>query len=108
MQHPALTDHTIMQCGVRIWRQDVERGSFYSLGYGPFHRPAENAFVIIIHAEYKTAVDRHSEVTQPPYRLIVVVADILHLPLAMQIADAGRFKPHKQATKPAGHGLFQQ
>src|ERR1700760_2111167 len=98
MQNPPLRSHTIMEGGVRIWRQDVERGSFYPLGYGPFHGSAENAFVIIVHSEYKTAVDHHSEVAQPLYRLIVVVADILHLSLAMQVADAGRFKPHKQAA----------
>src|SRR3954467_5052147 len=97
-----------MESGVWIWRQDVERGSLYTLRYGPVDRAAENAFVVIIHPEYKTAVHHHSQVTQPPYRLIVVVADVLHLALAVQVADAGRFKPDKQAAQPAGDGLFQQ
>jgi hypothetical protein len=86
----------------------MKRGGLYALGYGPIYGPAEDAFVIVIHPEYETAVDHHTQVTQPPYGLTVVVTEILHLPLALKITDVCRFESDKETAQPACDSLFQQ
>src|SRR6185503_32052 len=78
------------------------------LGYRPFHSAAENRLIIIIHAKDKAAIDHDSEVVQSPHGGVVVVPDILHFSLSVQITQAGCFKSHKQTAQATVNSLLQQ
>jgi len=86
----------------------VKCGGFYALRDCPLHSTSEYSFIIIVHPEDKAAIDHHARIVQPPHRIILVIADILDLPLAAQIAKADGLKSDEEATQAASDCLLQQ
>ena len=72
-----------MESGAWIWGEDVKRGRLYPLRDCPLDGAAENGFVVGIHPENEAAVHHHAEIVQSPRCVLVIVANVLHLSLAV-------------------------
>src|SRR5215475_757947 len=107
VEYPSSILHSFIKASAGIRCQDMERGSFDALRYGPIHGAFENRFVIGIHAEHEAAVDHNAQFMQPSHGSAVVTMKVLRLPLVSQVADVRGFEAHKETPQPAIHSLFQ-
>ena len=69
------------------------------MAHCPLYRSAENGFIVVIHSEYKAAIDHDAKIVQPSHDLVVIAVQVLYLPLAMQIAEACGLEADKEAAQ---------
>ena len=99
---------SFMQSCTWIRSQDVEGGGFNSLLNCPFHGPVEDGFVVIVHAEDKTAIDHHPQIVKPSNCLVVIAVQVLILMLLHQVGRVESFESYKQTSQSTRDRFFKQ